>query len=167
MKVNSRKGVKLEVLRTDLHGWYHPATTKEALKVDHDKKGKDSDHLQAVVAPKSDNKYQIERKKTKITTRPLPQSQIPAFGQEIQSQSWCEVLEESNLDKKVENFHNIITAITDKHFPEKHITISNLDKKWMTPQIKYILRKVQSEYYRKGKSSKWRKLKSIFQKLKN
>ena len=113
-------------------------------------------------APKSNNKYKVERVKRKVTTRPLPQSQIPSFGQDIQSQSWIEVFEEPDLDRKVENFHKIITTITDKYFPEKHMTISNLGKVWMTPQIRQVLRKVQSEYFRKGKSQKWRKLKSNF-----
>ena len=36
----------------------------------------------------------------------------------------------------------------------------------MTPQIKQVLRKVQSEYFRKEKSLEWRKLKSSFRKLK-
>ena len=110
--------------------------------------------MQDIFAQKSDNKYKIERKKRKNNNK------TPATVSN--SSLWAgdpvtvlgDVLEEPNLDKKVENFHNIKTAITDKHFPEKHITISNLDKKWMTPQIKQILRIVQSEYYRKGKSPK-------------
>ena len=154
------------MLITDLQSWYHPVTTKEPLKVDKNKKGKDSDHLQAVFAPKSDNKFKVERNKIKISTRPLPQSKFPSFGLDIQNQSWIEVYEEENLDRKVENFHNIITTIANKHFPEKVITVTNLDKKWMTPEIKQLLRKVQQEFYLKGKSLKWRNLKSKYRKLK-
>ena len=36
----------------------------------------------------------------------------------------------------------------------------------MTPQIKQVLRKMQSEYFSRGKTEKWRKLKSNFRKLK-
>ena len=36
----------------------------------------------------------------------------------------------------------------------------------MTPQLKQLLRQVQSEYFSKGKTSKWRKLKSKYRKLK-
>ena len=38
---------------------------------------------------------------------------------DVQAQSWIEVFEEPDLDIKVENFHRIITSITDRHFPEK------------------------------------------------
>ena len=61
------------------------------LQVDEDKREKNSDHLQAVFAPSSDMKFKIEQKKYKITTQPLPESKIPAFGQEIQHQSWIQV----------------------------------------------------------------------------
>ena len=166
LQVPTRKDSKLEVLITDLHSWYHPPTTMGPLKVDSDKKGKDSDHLQAVFAPKTNNQYKVARKKCKITTRPIPESKIPAFAREIQAQSWISVFEEENLDRKVENFHSIITDILERHFPEKHITISSLDKKWMTPNIKQLLRKVQSEYFHKGKSQKWRKLRSSYRKHK-
>ena len=166
LQVPTRQGAKLEVLITDLHRWYHPPTTLGPLKVDSDKQGKDSDHLMAIFAPKTDNKFKVSRQKRKITTRPLPESKIPAFCRDIQGQSWISVFEEENLDKKVENFHSIITSTLNKHFPEKSITISSLDKKWMTPHIKQLLRKVQSEYLNKGKSPKWRKLRSEYRKLK-
>ena len=70
------------------------------------------------------------------------------------------------FDKKVENFHIIINTIANKDFPEKQITLSNLDKKWMTSQLKQLLRQVQSEHFSKGKTSKWRRLKSKYRKLK-
>ena len=47
LEAPTRNGVKLEVLLTDLHTWYHPATTYGSLKIDQDKHGKDSDYLQA------------------------------------------------------------------------------------------------------------------------
>ena len=63
LEAPTRNGVKLEVYLTDLHTWYHPATTYGPLKVDQDKHGKDSDHLQAVFAPRSDMKFKVEHKK--------------------------------------------------------------------------------------------------------
>ena len=61
LQVPTRQGAKLEVLITDLHSWYHPPTTMDPLKVDSDKQGKDSDHLKAVFAPKTDNKFRFAR----------------------------------------------------------------------------------------------------------
>ena len=127
--------------------------------MDSDKNGKDSDHLMAVFAPKTDNKFKVLRTKRRVTTRPLPETRIPAFCREIQAQSWISVYEEENLDRKVENFQKIITSVLGVHFPEKNTTISSLDKMWMSPQIKQVLRKMQSEYFSRGKIDKWRKLK--------
>ena len=60
------------------------------------------------------------------------------------------------------NFHNTLTFLLNKHFPEKEIKISNLDKKWITPELKSLSRKIKKEYYRNKKSPKWRKLKKEF-----
>ena len=46
------------------------------------------------------------------------------------------------------------------------MTVSNLDKKWMTPELKELLRKVQREYFLNRGSTKWRKLKTEFKKKK-
>ena len=54
----------------------------------------------------------------------------------------------------------------DKHFPEKLVNISTLDKKWMSPELKLLHRKRQRAFVRNRKSEKWRKLNRKFKKLK-
>ena len=44
VSVSTRKLDTLEIVLTDLHGFFHPPTTLPPLQVDSDKKGKDSDH---------------------------------------------------------------------------------------------------------------------------
>jgi hypothetical protein len=99
------------------------------LQVYEDKNGKDSDHNLVIFAPKSDANYKIERKKKVIKTRPIPESNIPLFANEIQKQTWEEITNEPDIDLKVYKFHRLIILILDKYFPEKTISISNLDKK--------------------------------------
>ena len=53
-------------------------------------------------------------------------------------------------------------VLLNKHFPEKEIKISNLDKKWITPELKSMSRKIKKEFYRNKKSSRWKKLKKEF-----
>jgi hypothetical protein len=60
------------------------------------------------------------------------------------------------------NFHKTLILLLDKYFPEKTITISNLDKKWITPELKSLSRKIKKEFFRNRKSSKWRRLKKEF-----
>ena len=73
---------------------------------------------------------------------------------------------EKDIDQKVKNFHNTIRIKLDEHFPEKTVMVSYLDKKWMTPQLKNLNRKIKREFYKNRKSPKWKKLKKKFKTLK-
>ena len=72
------------------------------------------------------------------------------------------MLLEQNIDMKVINFHTTIRSKLDEYLPEKIVMVSSLDKKWMSPQLKILLRKTQREFYKKRKSRKWKKLKKKF-----
>ena len=116
--VGTRNEATLEVILSDLLNLYNPPTTKEPLKVDDDKVGKDSDHKIVVFAPRSGINFKVERIKKVIKTRPIPESKIPSFAIEIQQQTWENVINEPELDIKVSNFHNTLTLLLNKHFPE-------------------------------------------------
>ena len=161
--VGIRKEATLDIILSDLMTLYHPPTVKAPLQVDKDKNGVDSDHSIVIFAPKSDPNFHVKREKKSIKTRPLPDSQIPLFGREVQAQSWEEVYFAQSIDEKVQNFHDTILSICDKYFPTKTIQIPNLDKKkWITPELKSLSRKVKKEYFRNRKTSKLRKLKKEF-----
>ena len=98
--VPTRKEAILELLLTDLHPFYHPSSTLPPLQVDEDKNGHDSDHDIVVLAPKSNCKFKVERKRKTITTRPLPESGLEKFGQEITSHTWDEVISAEHIDEQ-------------------------------------------------------------------
>ena len=160
--VGTRNQATLEIILSDLINLYHPPTVLDPLKVDEGKAGKDSDHNIVIFAPRSDANFRVERKKKSIKTRPIPESCIPSFSREIQNQAWEGVLNEKDIDTKVYNFHKTLLLICDQYFPEKKITISNLDKRWITLELKTLSRKIKAEFYRNRKSPKWRKLKREF-----
>ena len=81
------------------------------------------------------------------------------FAQFICSQSWDEILDEQNIDMKVSKFHNLIRANLDECLPEKTVMVSYLDKIFMNPELKNLLRRVKREFSKKRKRPKWRKLK--------
>ena len=166
ISIPTRNSATLELLITDMHSFYHPPTTLPPLQVDEGKKGKDSDHKIVIMAPLMNDCFKIERKKKTITVRPLPHPNFEAFGQEITQHGWSEVLKSEKLDDKVTNFHHTIRTLLDKHFPEKQVKISTLDKKWMSPGLKSLHRKVQREFYKHRQSAKWRKLKKKYKRLK-
>ena len=76
------------------------------------------------------------------------------------------MLGEQDIDRKVENFHQTIRQKLDECLPEKTIMVSYLDKKWMSPQLKNLNRRIKREFFKNRQSSKWKKLKSKFKKLK-
>ena len=79
---------------------------------------------------------------------------------------WEEVFETLDVDSKVENFHNTILEKLNTFFPVKTTTISSLDKKWMSPELKQMQRRTQREFFKRRKSKKWKKLKKKFKILK-
>ena len=162
VSVPTRKSSTLEVILSDLHPFYHPPTTLDPLEVDSTSKGTDSDHNVVVMAPISNPLYEIKRPRRSISTRPLPQSQIQQFGDEIVHYNWENVLNISNANEKVGNFHSYIRSLLDTHFPEKNVKISDLDKPWMSPELKRIHRRMQREYIKNRKSPKWKILKKKF-----
>ena len=88
------------------------------------------------------------------------------FEYELINCDWATVLNSQNIDDKVNNFHQILTSSLDKHFPEKSIKISSLDKKWMNPKLKVLYRSLQREYYKNRRSIKWKKMKVRFKREK-
>lgn len=154
-----KKGGTLELVLTDIGNLYYPPTSSFPLQVDSDKPGTDSDHNVIILAPISSNCYQTKRKKRTITTRPLPSSMILNFGKEITQHDWKHILDENDPDIKVEQFHNYLRSLLEKYFPEKTIKISSLDKKWMTSELKQLMRQIKREFHKNRKSDKWKKLK--------
>ena len=128
------------------------STTLPPLKVDENKKGKDGDHDIMLLAAKSNMQYKVERKKRIIKSRPMPESQIIKFENDLINYPWDAVFEGKNVDEKVEQFHNFLRSQLDKYFPEKISKISNLDKKWMSPTLKQLHRQMQREFYVRRKS---------------
>ena len=145
---------------------YHPPTTLPPLQVDTGKKGKDSDHNIVVFAPISNSQYTVERIKKTVKTRPIPESQILKFEKDLAEYPWNDAFENKTVDEKTDIFHQFLRSNLDKHFPEKTVKISSLDKKWMTPTLKQLHRKMSREYYHKRKSAKFKKLKAKFKKIK-
>ena len=118
------------------------------------------------MAPLSNNNFKAQRIKRQICIRPLHPQNMHEFGKVATGHKWKEVLEANDVDVKVRNFHDTIRKWLNQFFPEKSVKISSLDKKWMTPYLKLLLRKKQREFLRHRKSDKWRTLDRKFKKLK-
>ena len=161
----TRDSAILENIITDLHTLYQQPECLPPLQVDEDKAGENSDHNVVLLPPITINNNR-KRVKKPIVTRPLPESGVEKFSQFICSHTWGEVLGETDIDKKVNNFHKTLRLKLDEFCPEKTVMVSYLDKKWMTPQLKNLNRRIKREFYKNRKSNKWKKLKKKFKTLK-
>ena len=92
----------------------------------------------------------------------MPDSKIIQYGKYISLQNWSEIYQESRVNLKVQAFHNILRDGYDKLFPEKTVSFTPHDKKWFTPSLKLIHRKMKREYFKHGKSQIYIKLRSKF-----
>ena len=166
VSIPTRKAATLSIVLTDLHTLYHPPTTLAPLQVDSNKKGKDADHEIILLAPKNNTLYKQKRAKKVIKSRPILDSQLQKFEKDLAIYPWSEIFEGKNANEKASLFHNFLRTKLDQYFPEKTTTISNLDRQWMTPQLKQLHRKMQREFYQHRKSLKYKKLKAKFMKIK-
>ena len=96
----------------------------------------------------------------------MPDSKIQDFCLELTKHRWEDVLNTEDPHTKVELFQKYITNLKDKFFPEKVVTVSSLDKQWMNPELKVLLRQVQRERLKHGKGGQFKKLWSRFRRLK-
>ena len=161
----TRKSAILDCIITDLHTLYQMPRCLPPLQVDSDKDGSDSDHNIILLPPITSEHISRHGKRT-VITRPLPDSAVNKFSQFICTHSWEEVIGERDIDKKVNNFHNTLRSKLDEFFPERKVLVSYMDKKWITPQLKNLNRKIKREFYKNRKSNKWKKLKGKFKYLK-
>ena len=157
---------KLSIVLTDLGSFFHLPTTLPPLQVTKDKKGRDSNHNIVVLMPKSNAQCKINRVKKTIRTRPIPESQLLNFEKDLANFPWSDVFENKNPNEQTRIFHNFLRSQLDHYFPEKTTQISNLDRKWFSPELKQLHRKLQREFYSNRKSTKYKRLKCKFKQMK-
>jgi hypothetical protein len=117
-------------------------------------------------APLHNADYKKDRIKKTIKIRPVLDSQVMKFERDLANHPWQEVLVEQTPDKQAELFHTFLRGKLDLYFPEKTVKISSLDKKWFSPALKQLHRKMQRAFHQNRSSSKFKKLKSKFKKMK-
>jgi len=160
--VPTRNTSILENIITDLATFYHPPTTLAPLENDEEGKGRPSDHNMLVFAPKVGTQFQQKRKKRSIKFMPMPESGVNSFMRDLSGHKWTEVYETQDAHVKAANFHVTLTSKLKKHFKEKHVKMSDLDKEWFTPALKQQKAEMVCEFYKCGETDKWKRLRSKY-----
>ena len=108
----------------------------------------------------------MERVKKTIRTRPMPESQILKFERDLSKHPWTEIFSNLTVDEQTDEYHNFLRAKLDLYFPEKIVNISSLDKKWMSPTLKQLHRRMQRSFHKNRGNLKYEKLKLKFKRMK-
>ena len=166
ISIPTRQEATLSIVLTDLHNFFHPPIILPPLQVDDDKKGKNGDHEIVLLAPKNNAQYMVERKKRIVKSRPILESQLMKFEHDLGKVPWDEIFQNKSADEQAEIFHTYLRSQMDIYFPEKIIKMSNLDRKWMSPTLKILHRRMQREFFRHRKSEKFKRLKTKFKRMK-
>lgn len=92
------------------------------------------------------------------TYRPTPDSAIREFGQWITRYPWTEVMTETEVTKKWDNFVATSKQAYETFFPTKSVRIHSADVPWITPYIKNLIHK---------RNKAWYTNRNIFKRLRN
>ena len=93
-----------------------------------------SDHFPVLYEPKV---YKPPTRVVKrVKKRVFPRAEVNSFGRWITQNKWYEVLDVDDPDCKVSAYSTSIWEKIDKHFPLQSFKMTNVDKPWITPEIK-------------------------------
>lgn len=157
------KGKNLDVLLTTMAPFYSTPIIVPPVMCDDPNKGVPSDHSTPVLYPvtrASIGKQQIYKERT---TRPLPDSAIRQLGQALIKEDWAKVTSEASPNQQDAALQLILTSLLDLHCPTKTVKLRpQIDKPFMTVELKKLDRQRKREYKKHGKSEKYRSLTSLY-----
>ena len=146
----------LDVILTNMFYMYAQPHIVPAVPPDRPGHGVPSDHDMAVALPLAGaGAGAVTREYAVKTSRPMPDSQIRQFGQWITQEDWAELKSTSSSSEQADMLSIILQGQVDKYFPVKKVRVSNIDKPWITNNLKKMDRLRKEEYKRHGKSEKY------------
>ena len=152
----------LDVVLTNIWRFYNDPIIVNPVPVDDPAKGVPSDHLGVVIKPIVNPEQPPLRRKHTFSFRPMPESKLREFGNNICHKTWDFMLPTMSSTQLAEAFQNEISGMMDEHFPIKNLTVTDSDQPWITSDLKKLKRSRQREYERHGKSVKYNNLKNSF-----
>ena len=152
----------LDNVITDLHSYYKSPDCLPPLEPDDAANGSPSDHLIVLMEPISTIDNRPARVVKDIVVRPMKQSGIDLFGYWIENESWEGVIKEDDIDKKAENFQNVLLQKLDEFLPSKVRKICSVDQPFCTDEMTRLKRLKCREYQKNRKSLKWQNLNSQY-----
>ena len=88
------------------------------------------------------------------------------FERDLARHPWGPLMTGKNPDEQAIIFHEFLQDKLQLYFPEKSVKISSLDKKWFSPTLKQLHRKMQRSFHKNRSSAKYKVLKLKFKRMK-
>ena len=145
----------LDIIITSLAKYYSAPQTKPPVESNNDS-GAPSDHLVVLWEPLTQQFESQKREYKLVKFRPHPDSGLAVFHKWISQQSWKNVYDAEDVDKKAEIFQSLLLNQYHMIFPMKEMKVSSDDKPWYSQKLKNLDRKRRREFCRHKKSEKWR-----------
>ena len=143
--------------------FYNEPIIVEPVPVDDPTNGVPSDHCGVVVTPIVDASVPPPRTKSRKVFRPMPDSLINKFGEQICNLSWDFLSSDLSSTELTELFQTEMSSMIDSHFPLKTMTITDSDQPWITQDLKKLKRIRRREFCRHGRTLKYKELKKQFE----
>ena len=148
-------GKILDVLITNLSGYYNSPVIAPPIGPDDPLTGKPSDHAVPVCWPHTDRHNPPMRTWKIRKYRPLPESKIREFGQWITQQGWGQISNNLSATEQASVLDDILMTNLNRICPEKSVKLGTQDKPWMNLELKQLHRLKSREYTKKGKTRKY------------
>ena len=158
------KGIKIhDVILTNLGQFMSVPYIAPPVQPDDPTTGVPSDHDTAVAEPLAGAGCQVTREYKLRTWQPFPDSGMREFGSWLQSVKWKgELTWDLSPTEQAIKMENILNQRVEFQFPKKSCRVSNDDKPFINAEIKKLDKYVKKEYKQKGKSAKYKLLKSAY-----
>ena len=141
----------LDIILSNLWRFYDEPEIVPPILPDNPNKGVPSDHSGVVATPHTNPNQPHLRSKIVKTIRPLPESLITVFGQNLENEDWTSLALMESSSNMVKHLENIFERLVSSTFPERTITIYPDDKPWFTEKLRKIKRERQRLYNKEGK----------------
>ena len=159
------KGIKIyDVLLTNLGKFYSVPYIAPAVQPDDPSTGAvPSDHDTAVAEPLAGTDGAATREYRVKSSRPFPESGLRNFGSWMNRVRWeGELTWDMDSTQQALKMELMLQVSVDAIFPTKRCRISSDDKPFITAELKKLDMYVKREYKLKGKSEKYKKIKSVY-----
>jgi len=106
-----------------------------------------------------------ERNYKIIEYRPLPAANVRNFGNWIVHEQWSNLKKCTSSSEQAKELDTLLLEKLDLYCPKKSMKLSNVDKLFITSDIKRLDRQRRREYLKRGKTLKYYDLKKQFNAL--